>query len=588
LKAYLLDDADAGNRIIKVLAAGGVTNQFYQYGIDATTGEIGTYDITTDVFSPIVSSAQTLAQTLILGNTSGANDIEFDATQGLLFDNSSRLREGTIDAGLGGLKGIAQICGAGYELKWENGRLYVMDQTGSFIRQSLYNFSTAPTTSDDVTLGYQDGSLWTLDNGDTYECTVAATGTWILRANVPDLQQVTDVGSTTTNGITVDNGLGESVDIKHDLIKITNASGEATITSPTLTTATEFRIPNKATGPQTFAMLEDVTGLSFVPYTGATSDVDLGTHSLTADTIGIGTPAGAEKLHIDGGATTVRVKIDADNGVNRILSFRTDDVQRWALRVEGMESGSNSGADFQLRRYNDAGTHIDNPIAINRANGNITTAQNINGATPTELGYLSGVTSAIQTQINGKITNPMTTGGDIIYGGSSGAPTRLANGTAGQILQSNGTTLAPSWVAAPSGTNTQTLTCIGLVIATVNDATNYHIGTIAATPAGTDARRAWKFTSAGTVTAASFTLEQTTNGSGETVNIYLRNVTTAIDTSIGTFTSNFGLSTTLKQLFSGLSISVNTTDDYTIKIATPTWVTNPASWTPSITLQQTV
>ncbi len=39
----------------------------------------------------------------------------------------------------------------------------------------------------------------------------------------------------------------------------------------------------------------------------------------------------------------------------------------------------------------------------------------------------------------------MTTGGDIIYGGGSGAPTRLANGTAGQVLQSNGTTLAPSW-----------------------------------------------------------------------------------------------------------------------------------------------
>jgi hypothetical protein len=140
-----------------------------------------------------------------------------------------------------------------------------------------------------------------------------------------------------------------------------------------------------------------------VPYTGATADVDLGTHSLTADSIGIGVTAGAEKLHIDGGASTTRVKIDADNGVSRILSFRTDDVQRWALRVDGTESGSNSGADFQLRRYNDAGTHIDNPIAINRSTGNITTSQNVNGASPTEMSYLSGVTSAIQTQIDSKI-----------------------------------------------------------------------------------------------------------------------------------------------------------------------------------------
>jgi hypothetical protein len=207
----------------------------------------------------------------------------------------------------------------------------------------------------------------------------------------------------------------------------------------------------------------------------------------------------------------------------------------------------------------------------------------------TELALVKGVTgSAIQTQIDGKMTNPMTTGGDIIYGGSSGAPTRLANGTAGQILQSNGTTLAPSWVAAPSGTNTQTLTLFSLAIVTPTDSSNYYINSLPETPTSIDARRAWKFTSAGTITAASLTLQQVGNGSSETVSIFLRNVTTATDTSIGTFTSNFGASTTLKQLFSGLSISVNTTDDYTIKIAAPIWVTNPTNWTISITLQQTV
>lgn len=43
------------------------------------------------------------------------------------------------------------------------------------------------------------------------------------------------------------------------------------------------------------------------------------------------------------------------------------------------------------------------------------------------------------------LANPMTTGGDIIYGGSAGAVARLANGTAGQFLTSSGTTLAPTW-----------------------------------------------------------------------------------------------------------------------------------------------
>jgi hypothetical protein len=113
--------------------------------------------------------------------------------------------------------------------------------------------------------------------------------------------------------------------------------------------------------------------------------------------------------------------------------------------------------------------------------------------TDTELGYVSGVTSAVQTQLDAKVakstlttkgdtyvatgastvvrqaigsnndvliadsaqtnglkwgtiasagglSNPMTTGGDIIYGGASGVPTRLANGSSGQVLVSAGTT----------------------------------------------------------------------------------------------------------------------------------------------------
>ncbi len=43
--------------------------------------------------------------------------------------------------------------------------------------------------------------------------------------------------------------------------------------------------------------------------------------------------------------------------------------------------------------------------------------------------------------------SPMTTGGDIIYGGASGTGTRLANGSSGQALLSSGGTAAPTWGA---------------------------------------------------------------------------------------------------------------------------------------------
>ena len=46
--------------------------------------------------------------------------------------------------------------------------------------------------------------------------------------------------------------------------------------------------------------------------------------------------------------------------------------------------------------------------------------------------------------------SPMTTGGDIIYGGASGVGTRLANGSDGQFLRSAGTTAAPTWSDLPS------------------------------------------------------------------------------------------------------------------------------------------
>jgi hypothetical protein len=73
-------------------------------------------------------------------------------------------------------------------------------------------------------------------------------------------------------------------------------------------------------------------------------------------------------------------------------------------------------------------------------------------ASATNRGALS---SADWTTFNGKMTNPMTTLGDVIYGGSSGASTKLAGNitTAKQFLSQtgNGTvSAAPTWSALPT------------------------------------------------------------------------------------------------------------------------------------------
>jgi hypothetical protein len=108
----------------------------------------------------------------------------------------------------------------------------------------------------------------------------------------------------------------------------------------------------------------------YVPYTGATQDLNLGAFGLQVDNIGIGTTPDAQSLfHADGGGSVARMILDANNNIARIFSFRTDNTQRFALRVDGNETGSNSGANFQIRRYDDAGAYIDSPIEINRATG---------------------------------------------------------------------------------------------------------------------------------------------------------------------------------------------------------------------------
>ena len=99
----------------------------------------------------------------------------------IAFANGSMLREGTTDAGNGGAGGIAQVCSISYELKWEAGRLYVMEQDGFTIRVEQHGFTDVPDAGDDDTKGYIVGSRRILDDGTTYVCTDATTGSaiWI-------------------------------------------------------------------------------------------------------------------------------------------------------------------------------------------------------------------------------------------------------------------------------------------------------------------------------------------------------------------------------------------------------------------------
>lgn len=69
-----------------------------------------------------------------------------------------------------------------------------------------------------------------------------------------------------------------------------------------------------------------------------------------------------------------------------------------------------------------------------------------------DLNTLGSTVAGLITTVNGKVTNPMTTQGDLIIGGSGGVPTRLARGSNGQYLVVSGSTLA--WNTLPSTVET--------------------------------------------------------------------------------------------------------------------------------------
>jgi hypothetical protein len=225
---------------------------------------------------------QTLNEVLVEGNTTDGEDILISDGDQIQFDNYSRIRKGLTDAGNGGAKGVALVCSLDYELKWEAGRLYTMQQDGFTIREVSHNFNITPTANDDITKGFVIGSRWILDNGDVYVCSdeTASAAVWALQvASVPTLQEVTDEGSITTNVITVGDTAGIYSEVADSYVGTANDANDtyAYIASDgslglgngthesnlkntnATTTGIILEFPNKAVGSYTIATTDEIT-----------------------------------------------------------------------------------------------------------------------------------------------------------------------------------------------------------------------------------------------------------------------------------------------------------------------------------------
>jgi hypothetical protein len=88
--------------------------------------------------------------------------------------------------------------------------------------------------------------------------------------------------------------------------------------------------------------------------------------------LGIGTNIPLGILHLKETAATTRMVMDGDAGQSKIITFRTNGLQRFGLYLNNIaESGGNAGSNLALRAYNDAGSLLSTPLYIHRASGNV-------------------------------------------------------------------------------------------------------------------------------------------------------------------------------------------------------------------------
>jgi len=409
------------------------TLNFTGDGVTATLTSPGVVEVNIPSGGGGVGSLQDVTD---VGNST-TNDIDFIANAGLTFDNGALFRKGTTDAGNGGAKGTAQICSISYELKWEAGRLYYMEQDGFTIRDVTHNFTFVPQPTDDSTKGFVVGSRWSLDDGTVYLCSDATIGAAVWAV-------------VSTGGVT-----------------------SVTATSPIFSSG--GTTPDISIQPANLFDDGYLTSADFASFAGK-FDVPTGTSADYLD--GTGTPTIFPTIP-SGGVTSVNsginINVDNTNPAAPIINSLSDRYKTSSTTSNSVSNGSKSfTVDLNLSyiplqeilvvfdpahhmhgevtSYNpgtgalvvDIKTHTGSgtysswvinldgtPVDALTGSGTANevayfTASRVLASLPvatypslTELSYVKGVTSAIQTQINSKFNTPAGTTSQYVRGDGS-------------------------------------------------------------------------------------------------------------------------------------------------------------------------
>ena len=267
---------------------------------------------------------------------------------------------------------------------------------------------------------YSIGTDITTGEQGTYDITTDVF-TPIVVSGTPDLQQVTDVGFTTTNKIASSNGAGSATILNNGNIDIATGDETVTIEASLVTSPYVAQLPDKLGGTETFAMLSDVTSLvasvsagTNISVTGtATNPIinSLADRYKTSSTSSVLIGNGSKTFTVDANLAyiplqEVLIVYDPSNHMHGTVTSYSGttlvvDVNHhsgggtfasWVINLDGIPVDAITGA----------GTA--NQIAYFTSGQVIASLDTATYPSLTELSYVKGVTSAIQTQLNSKVT----------------------------------------------------------------------------------------------------------------------------------------------------------------------------------------
>ena len=541
---YNVTNAVGNTLVLQVYAIANNTNVVY--AIDVATGAIGTYNITTDTFTATTSTPD-LQQVTDVDNTTTNTIISDDGAgssttigNGIIRVQTGNTGNVEIDATLVTAQYTAQLPQKLAASTETFAMLSDLTGGGGITKATAAGTDTYTTTITGVT-SYADGDTYLIrfTNGNTTAATlnINALGARTLYRNndgsiiggdIWNGAEMLCIFNSTLNGFqcigTSPNSLfayitnADSVTITKGqvvyafggqgdrmTVKLANNTSDATSAR---TVGVVFSASIAANQKGIIIMQGLIDGLSILP-TSTYAD---------GDSIYLGATNGAitkVKPYAPNHLVYVATVTTASNGSAGRMYVR---IQNGYELDELHDVSAQTPANKDGLFYNSTtGLWVARQVSATDIDANVSN---------TEFGYLDGVTSSIQTQIN------------------------------------NAGTLSIECIA-------------GTITSPVDLATYYWcIGGTFLTASTSATGQGSKFAYAFEITGITIRMTTTTNGSAEDSTLYLRNITTSTSTLMGTFKTNGNIAYTS---ITGLAISCNTTDEYCLEMRSPTWATNPTN-----------